>query len=148
MDLPGVCKIPSPHGSTLGEPRLFPVSVQATDSDSRYNRCFGLTFIIVFINVIIFDVLRIGQSNTGSRVPNKRVVAKVMAGCTLMAAIFGYGMLRTGEVEKSIQKAGAMPVSLIQGDIDQTSSGIRLSRKRPSAFIPPCRSNQLLSGKV
>ena len=80
---------------------------------------FGLTFIIVFINVVIFDVLRIGQSNTGSRVLNRRVVAKVMAGCTLMAALFGYGMLRTGEVEKSIQKAGAMPVSLIQGDIDQ-----------------------------
>lgn len=78
---------------------------------------FGLTFAIVFVNAAIFDILRIRQS---SRITRRRIVTQGMVACLLMAALFGYGMLRTGQIEKSIEKGGALQVSLIQGNIDQS----------------------------
>jgi apolipoprotein N-acyltransferase len=81
---------------------------------------FGLSFAIVFINAVVFDIFRAWQSKGQSRMLNRQILAELIAGFVLLAAVVGYGMVRTGEAKKLMAKADVMPVSLIQGNIDQS----------------------------
>lgn len=94
---------------------LYRLLIQAADITG----VFGLSFAIVLINVIIFDVLIFWRSRTDRKRQARRVTIKIAAGCLVMIILFGYGILRTGHVEKAIDQAPQMPVSLIQGNIDQ-----------------------------
>jgi apolipoprotein N-acyltransferase len=80
---------------------------------------FGLSFAIVLINVVIFNALNFWRSRMNRKRRARRITAEVAAGFLLMLILFGYGIFRTGEVEKVLGQAPRMPVSLIQGNIDQ-----------------------------
>ncbi len=81
---------------------------------------FGVSFAIVFVNVVVFDILGNRQSKDRRRMTDRKTAAKVTAGFFLLAALYGYGAMRTGEIRKSMETSPIMPVSLIQGNIDQS----------------------------
>jgi apolipoprotein N-acyltransferase len=81
---------------------------------------FGLTFAIVFINVVIFDALDFWRSRADGKQSFKRIKVEIAAGCLLMVILVGYGIFRIMGVEKSCNRSPQMPVSLIQGNIDQS----------------------------
>ena len=73
---------------------------------------YGLSFIIVLVNVIIFDVLN-------EKFKGMKVIAEVVLGCTLMLIIFNYGYLRVKMIDEALRTAESMDVTLVQGNIDQ-----------------------------
>ncbi|MDO9559660.1 MAG: apolipoprotein N-acyltransferase [Syntrophales bacterium] len=94
---------------------LYRPLIQAADITG----VFGLSFAIVLINVVIFNVLNFWRSRTNRKRQARRITAEVAAGCLVMVILFGYGIFRIGDVEKVLGQAPQMPVSLIQGNIDQ-----------------------------
>ena len=95
---------------------LYRPLIQAADITG----VFGLSFAIIFINVVIFDVFHVWRSRTDRKRRIKRITAEVIAGCLVMLILVGYGIFRIRDVEKSLDQAPQMPVSLIQGNIDQS----------------------------
>jgi apolipoprotein N-acyltransferase len=83
--------------------------IQAVDVTGTY----GITFVIILINVIIYDVIN-------ERFRWKRVVGEVALGCIIMISIYYYGYVRIGEIGKASQVAETMNVAVIQGNIDQS----------------------------
>lgn len=81
---------------------------------------FGLSFAIVFINAVVFDAFRAWRSKNRSRMLNQQISTEVIAGFVLLAVLSGYGVMRAGEIRKTMEKAHVMPVSLVQGNIDQS----------------------------
>jgi apolipoprotein N-acyltransferase len=81
---------------------------------------FGLSFAIVLINVVIFDVFQAWRSHRNRKRRIMRITAEVTAGCLVILMLIGYGMFRIHDVEKSLDQAPKIPVSLIQGNIDQS----------------------------
>jgi len=73
---------------------------------------FGVTFLIVLVNVIIFDAL-------SSKFKGKRVWGEIALGCGLILIVSGYGYFRTHQLEEADKTAEAMDVAIIQGNIDQ-----------------------------
>jgi apolipoprotein N-acyltransferase len=80
---------------------------------------FGLSFAIVLINVVIFNCLIFWRSGTDRKRQARRITAEVAAGCIMIVILFCYGIFRTGDIERVLVQAPQMPVSLIQGNIDQ-----------------------------
>lgn len=95
---------------------LMTTLIQAADITG----VFGLSFAIVLINVVIFDLMDALKSETKRKYQIRRVMTEVVAGVLLLALLCGYGMFRMRDVEKSLVQAPRMPVSLIQGNIDQS----------------------------
>jgi len=85
---------------------LLPV-VQISDITGFY----GVSFLIVFINVIVSDLL--------VRTGTKQAVAEVTAGLMLLALTCGYGFYRIQAIDMVVEKAVPERVSVIQGNIDQ-----------------------------
>ncbi len=81
---------------------------------------FGLSFAIVFINAVIFDLFEILRSEDRGRMRLRKISAEVAAGFALLVALYGYGVMRAGEIGKSMENAADLPVSLVQGNIDQS----------------------------
>mgnify|MGYP001173725110 CR=1 FL=1 len=82
--------------------------IQFTDITGTY----GLSFIIVFVNVLVFDLISHRQ-HRGNLAP------EVLAGCLIPALLIGYGTFSLNRVNAELKRAEAMEVSLIQGNIDQ-----------------------------
>ena len=80
---------------------------------------FGLSFAIVLINVVIYNFLHFWRSGIKQQGRVRRVAAEVAAGALIVLILIGYGIFRIGDVEESLHPAPKMPVSLIQGNIDQ-----------------------------
>jgi apolipoprotein N-acyltransferase len=95
---------------------LFTPLIQAAEITG----VFGLSFAIIFINVVIFNVFHFRWSGTDGIRRFRRIAAEITAGCVLMMVLFGYGIFRLSDVKKSLDQAPQMPVSLIQGNIDQS----------------------------
>ena len=95
---------------------LFTPLIQAADITG----VFGLSFVIVFVNVVIFDVFCFWRSRTERKRRLRRITAEVIAGCLVLLILASYGIFRIRDVEKSIDQSPQMPVSLIQGNIDQS----------------------------
>lgn len=95
---------------------LYRPLIQAADITG----VFGISFAIVVVNVVIFDVFRIWQSRLDRKSRIRRITSEVMAGCLVLLILFGYGIFRLNDVKKSLHQAPQMPVSLIQGNIDQS----------------------------
>ncbi len=95
---------------------LFAPLIQAADITG----VFGLSFAVIFINVVIFNVFNFRWSGTDRVRRSRRIAAEITAGCLLMIVLFGYGIFRLNDVKKSLEQAPQMPVSLIQGNIDQS----------------------------
>ena len=72
---------------------------------------FGLSFLIVIVNATIFEVI-----NKRSR---KEFILAVVV-FLILAGVYIYGFCRLDQVNKVIQNAPGMEVSLIQGNIDQS----------------------------
>jgi apolipoprotein N-acyltransferase len=72
---------------------------------------FGLSFLIVIVNATIFEVI-----NKRSR----REYALAAVVFLILAGVYIYGFCRLDQVNKVMQNAQGMEVSLIQGNIDQS----------------------------
>lgn len=81
---------------------------------------FGLSFAIIVVNVVIFDVFQFLRVRTERKRRFGRIKTEVIAGCLMMLIIIGYGNFRIRDIDKSLDEAPQMPVSLIQGNIDQS----------------------------
>lgn len=73
---------------------------------------YGISFIIVFINVMIYDVLN-------TQYTRKRKIVEAVLAFILILAIYGYGYIRINEIRDSEKIAEHIDVSLLQGNIDQ-----------------------------
>ena len=94
---------------------LFHPFIQVADITGVY----GLTFLIVLINVIICDALDLLRTKSNDRKKIRKIAAELGAGVLIVLAVAGYGWHRIDEVEKSLKTAPQLAVSLIQGNIDQ-----------------------------
>lgn len=79
---------------------------------------YGITFVIVFINAIISDLATVLVCGAGEG-KKKRLIMEFLCGGLLLLAILTYGSIRIYQVEKELEKASSLNVSLIQGNIDQ-----------------------------
>lgn len=77
---------------------------------------YGITFLIVFVNVAIADLISLQKSGSNK----KRVWIEVSAAALLFASTYAYGVYRIGSVDESVRKIKTEPVALIQGNIDQS----------------------------
>lgn len=75
---------------------------------------FGITFFIVVINVIVYDVLRT------RRLKDKVIWAKIVGGMVLTVLVLGYGHYRAGAVLDAFRGRPAKDVLIVQGNIDQS----------------------------
>jgi apolipoprotein N-acyltransferase len=82
--------------------------IQAVDITGTY----GLSFIIVLVNVIVFDIL-------SKKFKGTRLMAEVALCCTLMLIIFSYGYLRLHQIDEELRAGESLGVTIIQGNIDQ-----------------------------
>lgn len=71
----------------------------------------GLSFLIVLLNVSIFNLLR---------QRSKQTIALVAFTCLLWAGIYAYGIIRVGEVKEAMENAPQINATLVQGNIDQS----------------------------
>ncbi|OGP86890.1 MAG: apolipoprotein N-acyltransferase [Deltaproteobacteria bacterium RBG_19FT_COMBO_43_11] len=72
---------------------------------------FGLSFLIIMVNAAIFEVI-VNKS--------KKTFITVAAAFLVLASVFIYGIIRVNQIDKEINKAQGMEVTLIQGNIDQS----------------------------
>jgi len=72
---------------------------------------FGLSFLIIMINAALFDVM-------AKRSKKAMISAAVVF--LILGGVFIYGFIRVGQVEKAMDNAKSMEVTLIQGNIDQS----------------------------
>lgn len=84
--------------------------VQMADVTGTY----GITYFIVFINVIVYDVLTIRTLNS------RLIQTELIAGMLITAAIVGYGSYRIGAVEAAFRGRASKEVLIVQGNIDQS----------------------------
>lgn len=94
---------------------LYTYLVQSADITG----VFGLSFAIILINVIISRIFIFRRPGMNRKERGRRVAAEVAAGALIVLILIGYGIFRIGDVEKSRDRSPEMPVSLIQGNIDQ-----------------------------
>src|SRR4030042_853088 len=71
---------------------------------------FGLSFLIIMVNAAIFQVI-VDKS--------KKTFITVAAVFLVLGSVFFYGIIRVSQIDKEINKAQSMEVTLIQGNIDQ-----------------------------
>jgi len=75
---------------------------------------YGVTFFIVFINVIVHDAWKIRD------IRNRLLQKEVAAGILMTAVVGCYGFYRTGAVETSFEGRPSREVLIVQGNIDQS----------------------------
>ena len=73
---------------------------------------YGISFIIVLVNVIFYDLL-LERSN------RKMVIREVVIGCIIIVFTGAYGILKIQYINNSLQHADHIDVTIIQGNIDQ-----------------------------
>lgn len=73
---------------------------------------YGLSFVIVFVNVVLFDLI-VYRENI------KKVFPELATGCIILALLFGYGQFSLNRIRHELNRSEAMEVSLVQGNIDQ-----------------------------
>ncbi|MFZ3104782.1 MAG: apolipoprotein N-acyltransferase [Smithella sp.] len=71
----------------------------------------GLSFLIVLTNATIFEVI-------SKRSAKEYVLAGIVS--LVLAGVYGYGIYRLDQVNKTVRQSQGMEVSLIQGNIDQS----------------------------
>jgi apolipoprotein N-acyltransferase len=87
---------------------LYTPIIQIADITGIY----GITFVIVMVNVIIYDVLTMKPGR-------KRITGEIIAGCIIILVVCVYGVLKIQYMEKALKDADTIDVSIIQGNIDQ-----------------------------
>ncbi len=74
---------------------------------------YGISFLIVLINVILYDLLTLRRKT-------KKVLMEAALGMAVVCSVYSYGIVREKQIEQAMNKASAIHVSLIQGNIDQS----------------------------
>jgi len=74
---------------------------------------YGMTFFIVLINAMIYEVLFIPGTK-------KMLLAKILVGVGLFMMIYGYGVFRIQEIGRQMTTAPKVAVRIAQGNIDQS----------------------------
>ncbi len=82
--------------------------IQITDVTGIY----GITFLIVLVNCIIYDVLIKSRRGT--------ILTEVTSGILVVLLVMGYGVYRIEDVQNLLKDISPVNVSLIQGNIDQS----------------------------
>lgn len=73
---------------------------------------YGVTFLIVSINCILYDLLVIRTKGT--------ILKEVMLGIIIFILVTGYGIYRIDNIQNSLEGIEPINISLIQGNIDQS----------------------------
>lgn len=73
---------------------------------------YGITFLIVFINCILYDLLVIRTKG--------KILKEVVLGIIVVVLVTGYGIYRIENVQSSLKDIEPINISLIQGNIDQS----------------------------
>jgi apolipoprotein N-acyltransferase len=81
---------------------------------------YGISFLIVLINVVLYDLLSYRSSEGGGRRAGKRLLVEVSTGCVLVLVCYFYGVARIEEIRVALREAEPMEVVLVQGNIDQS----------------------------
>jgi apolipoprotein N-acyltransferase len=87
---------------------LYRDIIQISDMTGTY----GISFAIVLINAILYDLL-------SRRHQKGFLFVEAAVACIVMALIFSYSHFRTEAISALLKKAHRLEVSLIQGNIDQ-----------------------------
>ena len=82
--------------------------IQFTDITGVY----GLSFVIMFINVLIYDLSVYRQKG-------EKILPELISGFIILVMIFAYGQFSIHRVAIELRRAPAMEVTLVQGNIDQ-----------------------------
>lgn len=75
---------------------------------------YGLTFLVVFINCVIYQVLMITADT------KQRVLASGIAAILIVGIIFVYGLYRIDSIKNIQKRSESTHVAVIQGNIDQS----------------------------
>ncbi|MEA3470857.1 MAG: apolipoprotein N-acyltransferase, partial [Thermodesulfobacteriota bacterium] len=73
---------------------------------------YGITFLIVFINCLLFDLLTVKVKKT--------LLTEFVVGALLLLVVLGYGFYRVNDIETAARNIDPVNVSLVQGNIDQS----------------------------
>jgi apolipoprotein N-acyltransferase len=73
---------------------------------------YGITFAVVLINVVLFDLLSL-------KYRRRYLIAESVTACFIIALILAYGHFRAEEIGEVLKKAHSLDVTLVQGNIDQ-----------------------------
>jgi len=74
---------------------------------------YGVSFLIVLVNTIQVDIFMESKKR-------KRVFLEMIFGCIILFLLLGYGRFSLNRVSSELNRAEAMEISLIQGNIDQS----------------------------
>ena len=88
---------------------LYARIIQISDITGIY----GITFAIVLINAVLFDLLTV-------RSQRRRLLVEAVFAGVVITAILVYGHIRIAKIDELLKKAPSLPVALIQGNIDQS----------------------------
>ncbi|HOO00146.1 MAG TPA: apolipoprotein N-acyltransferase [Syntrophales bacterium] len=89
---------------------LYPPLIQIVE----YTGVYGLSFIVVLVNALLFAALVSGATRVG------RALAYLGAVSFLLASLTVFGLWRMETVQEAVRKAPEREMSLIQGNVDQS----------------------------
>jgi apolipoprotein N-acyltransferase len=87
---------------------LYSSVIQISDITGIY----GITFTIVLINAVLFDLLTLKDHR-------RYLITESVTACFVLALILVYGHVRAEEIGELLKKARSLEVTLVQGNIDQ-----------------------------
>jgi len=79
---------------------------------------YGITFLIVLLNVIVYDCISGSFFSSGSE--KRKLLSEIVIGFGLLVLVFGYGIYRIDNLKNTVKHSDSIDVSLIQGNIDQS----------------------------
>ena len=74
---------------------------------------YGISFLLVFINSVLCDLITRKESQFV-------ILTELVVGSLLLSAVYSYGMYRIADTGVRISHTPAKPVSVVQGNIDQS----------------------------
>jgi len=74
---------------------------------------YGLSFLIVMVNTVLFDLLHLKREN------RKRMAVEMVFSSLVLTFFLFYGYYRIEQVHEKAGKAGAVDVTVVQGNIEQ-----------------------------
>lgn len=74
---------------------------------------FGLSFLIVFVNAVLFDIFRLNRAN------RRRVTIAIVFTSISVLLLFFYGHYRIEQVERMGKEGRPLEVAVVQGNIEQ-----------------------------
>jgi apolipoprotein N-acyltransferase len=79
---------------------------------------YGITFLIVLLNVIVYDCISGSFFSSGSK--KRKLLSEIIIGFGLLLLVLGYGIYRMDSLRNTSEHLDYVNVSLIQGNIDQS----------------------------